>query len=170
MRKTLATLARAALGLALSAPALAQEPAVAAEEAASATANPVAHVLRSTFIDEARFPYSLPNGNINYTFAHVTRFTCTAACTLEMAAMVQAGANKTAGNLWSICADIDKQTNLLECPYQGTLPTDQSSVIGNYAWSASLAPGIHKVQPTVFVKTGAAGLNFYHIIYRVYQP
>jgi hypothetical protein len=171
MRRTVTTLATAALGLTLLVPASAQEAAIAADEAANAVANSVAHVLVATLIDQsANARYTLPNGNTNYTFAQVTTFTCAADCTLEMAVMVQAGANRTAGNSWSICGDIDKETNLLACPFQSALPTDRSYVVGNYAWSVPLAAGTHKVQPTVYVKTGAAGLGMYHIAYRVYQP
>jgi hypothetical protein len=84
--------------------------------------------------------------------------------------MLQMEGNTTKGNLWGICAQVDKVSKNFSCAYQGTLPIDKSYVIGNYAWSVSLTKGAHTAQSTVYVKTGPAILGSYHIAYRLYQP
>jgi hypothetical protein len=128
------------------------------------------HVLLSTILEQGNANLKLPKGKTRYDFGSVTFITCSAAaCTLEIEAMLQAGQNKAAGNLWDICADIDGKSALLTCPYQGTLPTNGSYVSGHYAWSAPLKKGTHTVQATSFV-TAPAGLANYHLAYRLYKP
>ncbi|HEY1260117.1 MAG TPA: hypothetical protein VGF34_12800 [Stellaceae bacterium] len=132
----------------------------------------LSHVLLSTILlqDSPNPNLKLPKGKTTYNFTSVVFITCpVAVCTLEIEAMVQAGQNKTAGNLWYICADIDDKSISPTCPYQGTLPTNGSFVAGHYAWSTSLKKGMHTVSPNAFV-TAPAGLASYHLAYRLYKP
>jgi hypothetical protein len=135
----------------------------------SAATNPVKHVLIATYLDEGDVNAALKTAKTVYTFGNVITFTCTAACTLEFNVMAQIGQNKTAKNLWDICATLNLKTDPFVCAFQGTLPVDGSYVIGNYSWSVPLAKGAHTVQPTVYV-TSPATLQNYHAAYRVYQP
>jgi hypothetical protein len=132
----------------------------------------VSHVLLSTILlqDTPTPNLKLPKGKTTYNFTSAVFITCPiAVCTLEIEAMVQAGQNKTAGNLWYICANIDGKSISPTCPYQGTLPTNSSFVAGHYAWSTSLKKGMHTLSPVVFV-TAPAGLASYHLAYRLYKP
>jgi hypothetical protein len=140
------------------------------ENAAPALGASVLHVLSSTILLQGNANIKMPKGKTRYDFGSVTFITCpVAACTLEIEAMVQAGQNKTVGNLWDICFDIDGKSTLLTCPYQGTLPTNGGYVVGHFAWSAPLKKGMHTVQPTSYV-TAPAGLANYHLAYRLYKP
>jgi len=166
MRSTYAILGVAALGWLSTAAAPAQDTVVGAGPAESA---PVSHVLRSTLFDFGFANLPLKNGVGDYPFGNVTAITCRGGCTVEIDAMVQVGGNKAARNKWDICARVDNKMPLI-CPTQGTLPTDESYVVGNFAGSHVLLPGTHSLQPTVFVTTTPATVGLFHITYRVYQP
>jgi hypothetical protein len=134
-----------------------------------AASHPVNHILQQTLIDQGPSGGTLPKPG-SYTFNAATPFTCKAACTLEVDIMLQIGQNTTTGNVWDICAQVDQSGSKFQCSFQGTLPTDKSYVVGNYAYSVSLKKGRHVVQGTVLTQTGAAALGAYHALYRVYQP
>jgi hypothetical protein len=175
MNRMFTMLSVVALGLIAGIPIHAQNVAVPTDaplDEASAVKAAVKHVLVATYFDEGDADVTLSKPKTTYTFGNVVTVTCTAACTLEVAAIVQMGGNKVANNLWSICADIDDKTDLVFCPYQGTLPTNQSYVIGSYIWSVStpLGKGTHTVQPTAYLETGPANVVNYHYTYRLYQP
>jgi hypothetical protein len=184
MRRILAIFAGAALGLFATVavrgqsmtaadPADLGSPSIAYAEPVdlgSSAAPSVNQVLESTLFDElGGFIITLPKGGFIWIFGNVTSFACTAACTLEVGAMVEVGNNKAAANRWVICPLVDKSSTKLFCPTQGTLPTDQGHVVGNFAWSVLLTKGTHTVQPAVFVAAPAAIFD-YHFTYRAYQP
>jgi hypothetical protein len=157
MRTTLAIVVAAAVGLFSAVPARAQD-------AAS-----VNHLLKLTVFDGGPVKLGgLPKAGL-FIIAKPVSFICTRACTLEVSIMEQLHGNRTAKNLWSICADIDGKTDGFPCLFQGTLPTDSSPVIGNYLWSVPLAAGTHTSNPLVFVSAPAVISNF-QIAYRIYQP
>jgi hypothetical protein len=157
MRTTFAIIVAAAVGLFSAVPTRAQD-------AAS-----VKHVLKSTLFDGGAIKAGgLPKAGL-YFFTKPVSITCTTARTLEVSIMEQLADNKTAKNLWGICADVDGKTDGFPCLFQGTLPTDSSPVIGNYLWSVPLAPGTHTSEPLVFVSASAVIFNF-QIAYRIYQP
>jgi hypothetical protein len=136
----------------------------------SSAAASVNHVLKSTLFDElGGFTITLPKGGFIWIVGNVTSFACTAACTLEVQAMVEMGNNKATANKWVICPLVDKSSTKLFCPTQGTLPTDKAHVVGNFAWSVLLTKRTHTVQPAVFVTAPAAIFDFY-FTYRVDQP
>jgi hypothetical protein len=157
MRTTFAIVVAAAVGLFSAVP-------VRADDAAS-----VSHVLESTLFDGGTVKVGgLPKKG-TYVFTKPVSITCTAACTLEVSIMEQVGGNTTTGNSWAICADVDRKPDSFPCPFQGTLPTDRSAVIGNYLWAVPLSAGTHTSEPTVFVKAPAV-INNFQIAYRIYQP
>jgi hypothetical protein len=157
MRTTFAIVMAAVVGLLWVVPAR-------ADDAAS-----VSHLLKFTLFDGGTVKVGgLPKKN-TYTFTKPVSITCTKACTLEVSIMEQVGGNTAASNFWSICADVDGKTDSFLCPFQGTLPTDKSAVVGNYLWSVPLAAGTHTSEPTVFVSGSAVIFNF-QIAYRIYQP
>jgi hypothetical protein len=150
-------LAVAALGLLSAVPALAQDAAA------------VTHVLKATLFDGGLVKIGgLPKAGL-YVFTKPVSFSCTAVCTLEVDIMEQVGDNTTPKNLWDVCADLDGKTTEFFCPYQGTLPTDKSFVVGNFIWTVPVKAGAHTAEPLVFV-SGAAFINSFQIAYRIYQP
>jgi hypothetical protein len=174
MNKTFPILAIAVCGLISAGSVHAQD----SENAASgpppnpepAGAAVVKHVLVSTFIDQSTKLFGLPKGNTVYLVGNAIPFTCATSCTLEVDAMVQLGGNTKKGNVWDISAQVDKISKNFSTAFQGTLPIDKSFVIGNYAWSVSLAKGAHTAESTVFILTGPVALGTFHFAYRVYQP
>jgi hypothetical protein len=164
MRTTFAIIVAAAVGLFSAVPARAQD-AVSVSDAAS-----VSHVLKSTLFDGGNKGGLLQNKGFYFVTTTPASFTCTKACTLEVSIMEQVAGNKTAGNLWAICAEVDNGKKVsFNCPFQGTLPTDKSPVVGNFLGSVPVAAGTHTAQPEVFVSAAAAIISF-QIAYRIYQP
>ena len=159
-------LAFAALGCYAAVSVRAQGVATTAEAAADLTT--LNHVLKSTLFDEGNVNGALPKGG-TYVFGNVTPFACPDVCTLEVEAMVQMRGSRAAANVWAICPFVDKSNAAFDCAIQGTLPTGNDFVVGNFAWSVPLAKGIHTAQPGVTV-TAPAGIFDYHITYHLYQP
>jgi hypothetical protein len=168
MVRYFAILAVAALGCLWIFPARAQNSGSATDAPAAA---PVDQVETSSGISQGNCNCTLSKGGLTYNLGKDVsfKFTCTASCTLELQAMVEAGGNKAAGNQWAISGQVDGKSDGFDAPFQGTLPTDASYVTGNFAWSVSLTKGTHTALPTVFVK-GPAGLGDFHIVYQVSQP
>lgn len=128
---------------------------------------PVNHIPVATYMEQGN-----QNGGVNEKTTTVigtgTSITCTAACTVEVDAMVQATGNTVADAMWSACAWVDNGA-MGNCPYLGALPISPSYSAVNFSGFAALAAGTHKVQVTVF---GAAAFTVanYTVIYRVYSP
>jgi hypothetical protein len=167
MVRYFAILAVTALGCLWIFPGRAQHSGSAADAPAAAPVDPAG---TSSGISQGDCNCTLPKGGVIYTLGKDVsfKFTCGVPCTLQLQAMVEAGGNKAAGNQWAISGQLDGKPDGFDAPFQGTLPTDASSVTGNFAWSVSLTKGTYTAQPTVFVK-GPAMLGDFHITYQVSQ-
>jgi hypothetical protein len=96
----------------------------------------------------------------------------TGKCKIEIQNSVQFGANGTAANEVDVFEYLDGTTCSSPCgPYTGELPTD--GLYQNDSFTEILSGvlhGTHSIQPYVEVTAGAATIENYSIVVRVYKP